>query len=232
MKNNQRGEAMAGFLYVVSADNLRLTKIGFTKNYRSRLKQLGSNSASAHPWHPWRVFRCDDESVARKLERRVMNDAVLADFKMPGKSEFFACRPTVVTDVVKSIAESERIGLFAMPWEPKGFENAASFFPGLPEEILSTLDETERMLYWRGVRDVLRVLSMLPGVSVTNEDFATLHANFKINHEFGGIEVWQTIVGHFRNGSGPDRRSSGEAGFKHISRLRIEAIKEWQSEMD
>lgn len=222
---------MTGFLYVVSTNNLSLNKIGFTKNYRTRLQQLRSNSASAHQWSPWRVYRCDDQLSARRLERLVMRHPTLAAHRMPGKNEFFECRPTLLTAALRDVAATEKIELFDMPYNVTGFDSVASFFPGLPEEVLSALDESERHFYWQGVRDVLLVLSMLPTMPVTSEDFAELHSDFRINREHGGIEVWQTIVGHFRNCQTPASRTAAEEGLKRLIQMRRDGVEEWQSEL-
>jgi len=222
---------MFAYVYVVSSPELTTSKIGFTTNLKSRLAGLASSSSAPFVWRPWKVYQLASSAEARKLENLVKSDHGLAQFLISGKREFFDCRPSIVTEAVAAVAHANNIILLSnFPYCVEAIDQISKLFPSTPDEVVASLSDQERAAYWIGARDVLRVLSYLDGVDINVQAFKELAKQFEINRMHGAIELWETVVGHFRNSGTSSSRRMAESAANLIAKDKANARTEWQDD--
>jgi hypothetical protein len=222
---------MFAYVYVVRSPDLSTTKIGYSSNFKSRLAGLASSSSAPFQWQPWKVYQLENAVDARRLEGLVRSDKSLSEYLVPGKREFFQCRPTIVTAVLETLALIHEIGILKnFPYCGEAVDCIAKLYPSMPSEVLASFSDREAAAYWIGAQDVLRVLSYLEGLEIDAEDFKALAKSLNINRNHSGIEAWQSIVGHFGNCSVPRSRQIAESAVHVIAQRMADARDEWQSD--
>jgi hypothetical protein len=222
---------MFAYVYVVRSPDLATTKVGYSRNFKSRLDGLASSSSAPFRWQPWKVYQLENAVDARRLEGLVRSDKSLSKYLVPGKREFFECRPTIVTAALEDLALTHKIGILKnFPYCGEAVDCISKLYPSMPSEVLASFSDREAAAYWIGTQDVLRVLSYLEGLEVDAEAFQALARDLDINKAHGGIETWQSIIGHFRNCSVSRSKQLAERALGLISRDIADARSQWQND--
>ncbi|MDX2288213.1 MAG: GIY-YIG nuclease family protein [Hyphomicrobiaceae bacterium] len=222
---------MTGYVYVVRSPNFSACKVGHTKDLRGRLSGLRSNSAAPWHWYPWQAYQLESIHHARQLEQFVKSDPCLVAELMPGKREFFGCSPNMVTSRIVALANEHSIALIGgFPYNITMVEELAGNFPSLPSEILKSLPEETIKSYWIGVRDFIRALTYLDGITVKSEDVWRLWVMANHNAEADKPMLWSTVLDFYRNSSDSRNRDVANMAIEQAAKDERIAWEDWQKD--
>lgn len=221
---------MQAYVYICThVPGFEYSKVGYTRRLWSRLKQLENSSASAFKWTPWKAFGLEDEKTARKLESLVKSDPALRKLRTEGKSEFFRCRPSQITDVIERMATEHQIELSCnVPVHWKSVEQIAQFCVSLPSEVLTLLSSEIREAYWLGAQDSLRALSLVHGMVVDEGEVLELARALEENRD--NAEAWRKIFGQLMNSRHAQTRKLAQDAWPNAVVRQKNGKEDWEEQ--
>lgn len=221
-------EAGKGYLYVVWAPGHGFSKVGFTKNLRSRLSGLASSSSAPFVWRPFAAFQLKSGIEARRLETMVKTSSNLAQNKTLGKDEHFECPPSLITETIRCLSEDNSIELISFPYCMEGVRIASDGYAGLPDEILEGMSEEFRMAYWMGVRHAFKALTYLDGAELRSQDLWELYQCVGTNETLNNPVLWHTVLTHYGNHSTERNKEIARNAIKEAAKDENQAYEDWQ----
>lgn len=223
-----------GFVYVATASEYierGISKIGFTKNPRSRSDAHRKSSSTAYKLFLFRCWRLEEIIEAQRVETWVKRELRKLGLSCPDSSDFFRIRVSDMCEAVREGVRALRLGAIEeFPADFGAVIEKADDFPCLPRELIQLLSANEANAYWLGCKDTIRILAELEGLRIDPADFHRLLQNLDINTEHNEPTLASTIAGYFRNHSNRQLREIGERAMKQLLKAEDEGFSKFSDD--
>ncbi len=216
---------MTAYVYVLSAVEDGIIKVGKSKQLKQRLSVHSGNSSNPLRFELRQLYQFSTFSEAHKVEQLALKRLAKQGLSYRGKRELFKCTLAVAMRAIElSCAEAGTSPLKNFPLSLNEVLDTFDNFPCLPEYALELFNSDQRRTYWKGVEDAILCLSYMEGVKVSRRDFLELWNNVRERKKINS-ELWTTIIDHYRNEGMLGADKSEKEAAEKVAWAALEKIK-------